>query len=57
MPLLLEMIFALDIDYQEEPPMFKVSDTHFAATWLLDELAPKVTPPSPILKRWENGQR
>ena len=24
--------FALDIDYQEEPPMFKVSDTHFAAT-------------------------
>ena len=33
-------VFALDIDYQEEPPMFKVSDTHFAATWLLDELAP-----------------
>ena len=27
--------FALDIDYQEEPPMFKVSDTHFAATCLL----------------------
>ena len=24
--------------------MFKVSDTHFAATWLLDERAPKVTP-------------
>ena len=49
--------FALDIDYQEEPPMFKVSDTHFAATWLLDERAPKVTPPSPILKRWEKWSK
>ena len=37
--------------------MFKVSDTHFAATWLLDELAPKVTPPSPILKRWEKWSK
>lgn len=44
--------FALDIDHEEEPPMFKVSDTHYAATWLLDERAPKVTPPAPILKRW-----
>ncbi|KHD44964.1 ABC transporter ATP-binding protein [Streptococcus hongkongensis] len=44
--------FALDIDLEEEPPMFKVSDTHYAATWLLDERAPKVTPPAPILKRW-----
>ena len=44
--------FALDIDYEEEPPMFKVSDTHYAATWLLDERAPKVTPPLPIQKRW-----
>ena len=45
--------FALDIDYEEEPPMFKVSDTHFAATWLLDERAPKVTPPLPIQKELE----
>ena len=44
--------FALDIDYEEEPPMFKVSDTHYAATWLLEERAPKVTPPLPIQKRW-----
>lgn len=50
-------VFALAIDYQEEPPMFKVSDTHFAATWLLDERAPKVTPPSPILKRWEKWSK
>lgn len=44
--------YALGIDLEEEPPMFKVSDTHYAATWLLDERAPQVTPPAPILKRW-----
>lgn len=31
--------YALAIDYEEQPPMFPVSDTHFAATWLLDERA------------------
>lgn len=44
--------YALDIDHEEEPPMFKVSETHYVATWLLDERAPKVTPPLPIQKRW-----
>lgn len=37
--------YALAIDYEEMPPMFKISDTHYAATWLLDERAPKITPP------------
>lgn len=37
--------YALGIDYQEEPPMFRVTDTHYAATWLLDERAPKVAVP------------
>lgn len=37
--------YALAIDYEEEPPMFCVSDTHYAATWLLDERAPKLIPP------------
>ncbi|VDG99364.1 Glutathione import ATP-binding protein GsiA [Lysinibacillus sphaericus] len=32
---------ALNIDFLEEPPMFKVSDTHYAATWLLHEQAPE----------------
>lgn len=35
-------IHALNIDFKQEPPMFKVSDTHYAATWLLHENAPKV---------------
>lgn len=37
--------YALAIDYEEMPPMFRISDTHYAATWLLDERAPKITPP------------
>ena len=37
--------YALAIDYQEAPPMFQISDTHFAATWLLDERAPKIASP------------
>ncbi|HHF7041345.1 ABC transporter ATP-binding protein [Streptococcus mutans] len=45
--------FALDIDLKEEPPFFKVSDSHYAATWLLDDRAPKITPPERILQRWE----
>ncbi len=36
---------ALAIDYETPPPMFKISDTHYAATWLLDKMAPKITPP------------
>ncbi len=38
--------FALAIDYEQMPPMTKISETHFAATWLLDESAPKVERPS-----------
>ena len=37
--------YALAIDYEEEPPMFQVSPTHFAATWLLDPRAPKTAFP------------
>ena len=37
--------YALAIDYEEEPPMFRISDTHYAATWLLDDRAPHVECP------------
>lgn len=37
--------YALEIDYREAPPMFKISDTHYAATWLLDPRAPKIERP------------
>ena len=38
--------YALEIDYQQQPPMFQITDTHYAATWLLDPRAPKITPPT-----------
>jgi oligopeptide transport system ATP-binding protein len=40
--------YCLKIDTIEEPPMFKVSDTHFAKTWLLDPRAPKIEKPEII---------
>ena len=40
--------YCLKIDTLKEPPMFQVSDTHFAKTWLLDPRAPKVEKPEII---------
>jgi oligopeptide transport system ATP-binding protein len=40
--------YAMGIDLKEEPPMFQVSDTHFAKTWLLDPRAPKTEAPKNI---------
>ena len=37
--------YALEIDYHQQPPMFRITDTHYAATRLLDPRAPKITPP------------
>ena len=37
--------YALEIDYHEVPPMFRITDTHYAATWLLDPRAPKIESP------------
>ncbi len=40
--------YSMEIDFIEEPPMFKVTDTHYAKTWLLDPRAPKVEKPKAI---------
>lgn len=45
--------YALKIDFEEQPPMFRVSDTHYAATWLLHPDAPKVDPPKSVTERIE----
>ncbi len=45
--------YAMKIDFEEQPPLFKVTDTHYAATWLLHPSAPKVTPPSIVVERIE----
>lgn len=47
--------YAMKIDYEVEPPMFKVSDTHYAGTWLLDERAPKVEMPKIVSERIKNA--
>ena len=43
--------YALNIDDEVDPPMFKISDTHYAATWLLDPRAPKVEMPPELKAR------
>ena len=43
--------YALEIDFEEQPPMFQISDTHYAATWLLHPYAPKVDPPKIVMER------
>ena len=45
--------YALDIDFEVEPPLFDVSPTHAAATWLLHPNAPKVEMPQLIKSRIE----
>ena len=43
--------YALEIDFEQQPPLFEVSPTHRAATWLLHPDAPKVNPPKIITER------
>ena len=45
--------YALKIDFEKEPPYFKLSDTHYAATWLLHPKAPKVELPDVLRARIE----
>ena len=43
--------YALEIDFELEPPLFEVTPTHYAATWLLHPNAPKVEMPELIKAR------
>ncbi len=43
--------YAMKIDFEKEPPLFRISDTHSAATWLLHPDAPKVEIPQIITNR------
>ncbi|QEH61507.1 oligopeptide transport system ATP-binding protein [Spiroplasma chinense] len=40
---------ALKIDYIHEPPLFKISETHFVKSWLLDKRAPKIEKPKELV--------
>ena len=43
--------YAMEIDFEMEPPLYEVSPTHYAATWLLHPNAPKVEIPKIITER------
>ena len=43
--------YAMEIDFEMQPPMYEVSPTHYAATWLLHPNAPKVEMPKMITER------
>lgn len=43
--------YALNIDSRLEPPMFKITQTHRAATWLLHPAAPKIELPQELKER------
>ena len=49
--------FALVIDEKAEPPLFRVTDTHYAATWLLHPDAPRVEMPAELKTRLERARK
>jgi len=49
--------YALVVDDKAQPPMFRISETHYAATWLLDERAPKVEMPPELKARLERMRK
>ena len=49
--------YAMQIDFEQQPPLFEVSEGHYAATWLLHPYAPKVTPPKAVLNRAERYRK
>ena len=49
--------YALKIDKKLDPPMFEISKTHSAATWLLDPRAPKFEMPTELKNRIERMKK
>ena len=49
--------YAIKIDFEKEPPFFKLSETHYAATWLLHPKAQKVELPEVLRARIERMKR
>ena len=49
--------YAFAIDKKEMPPLFKITDTHYAATWLLHPDAPKIEMPESLRTRLERERK
>ena len=49
--------YALEVDEKADSPMFQVTETHYAATWLLDPRAPKAEMPPELKERIERMKK
>ncbi len=49
--------YAMQIDFEQQPPVFPITDTHWAATWLLHPDAPKVELPAIVTERIKRMQK
>lgn len=49
--------YSMAVDFKVEPPYFNVSETHYAATWLLHPFAPKVELPEQLKERLKNMEK
>ena len=49
--------YALEIDFEVQPPLFEVAEGHYAATWLLHPDAPHVDPPKIVTDRIERMKK
>ena len=49
--------YAMAIDFKEEPPMFQITPTHYASSWLLDSRSPEAVMPKIVSTRIENSLR
>lgn len=49
--------YALEIDFEEQPPLFEISEGHYAATWLLHPDAPHIDPPKIVTDRIERMKK
>lgn len=49
--------YAIKLDFEEQPPLFKISDSHKAATWLLHPDAPNIPIPDDVVRKIKNASR
>ena len=49
--------YAIALDFEKQPPLFKITDTHKAATWLLHPKAPKIEIPKEVQAKIKESKK
>ncbi len=49
--------YAIKLDFEEQPPLFKITDSHKAATWLLHPDAPNIPIPDDVVRKIKNASK